>query len=88
MIRSRVVRKPFIDLKQSQGNSFYIIGVGKSLLKDLNKKGINEYLDTNSNTLKQLPSEKELVSEFMRSDYNNLINTFDKYFGQYCDLEK
>lgn len=87
MIKSKKSNvKPSIDLSGSQGNAFYIMGVAKNLLKDLKRNNITEYME--ENTMKPYPSEKEMMSEFMSSDYENLIQTFDKYFGQYVDLER
>lgn len=38
---------------------------------------------------KQLGLDYEKVSEEMKSgDYENLIQTFDKYFGEFVDLER
>ena len=38
---------------------------------------------------KQLEIEDEFILEDMRSsDYEQLINTFDMYFGDYVDLER
>ena len=85
MIRTN--KKHSINLKDSQANAFYIIGVAKSLLKDLTKKGVTNYLDTNENMV-PYPSEKEIMAEFMSLDYENLIQTFYKYFGQYVDLKR
>ena len=76
--------KPFIDLRGSQGNALYIMGVAKNILKDLKRAGITTYADGDS--FKELPSEANMMKEFMSSNYQNLINTFDKYFGEYCDL--
>ena len=30
--------------------------------------------------------EKQIISEMMSGDYENLVMTFDKYFGQYVDI--
>ena len=35
----------------------------------------------------KLPSEK-ITSEMMKGDYEHLLQTFDKYFGDYVILER
>lgn len=30
----------------------------------------------------------EIMKEMQESDYENLIEVFDKYFGSFCDLER
>lgn len=35
----------------------------------------------------KLPSEK-ITSEMMKGDYEHLLHTFDKYFGDYVILER
>tara|TARA_B100000287_G_scaffold192172_1_gene181334 strand:- start:65 stop:283 length:219 start_codon:yes stop_codon:yes gene_type:complete len=46
-------------------------------------------LGTASNLCKQLDMDDESVLEEMKSgDYENLIETFDKYFGELIDLER
>lgn len=76
MIKSKVNRKLSIDLSGTQGNAFYVIGVGKDLHKQLVKLGA------------ELPAWKDIQTEMMSKGYENLIQTFDKYFGNYCDLER
>jgi len=46
-------------------------------------------LGTASNLCKRLDMDDESVLEEMKSgDYENLIETFDKYFGELIDLER
>ena len=46
-------------------------------------------LGTASKWAKQLGlDEKKVLEEMKSSDYENLILTFDKYFGAICDLER
>lgn len=87
MIKSKQYRKPSIDLSGTQGNAFYIMGQAKNLLKELKRYGVYQYLDKDQ-TYKDFPSEKEIIEEMMSSDYENLIQTFDKYFSEYVDLER
>ena len=32
--------------------------------------------------------EKAIIAEMQSGDYENLISVFDKYFGEYVDLER
>lgn len=32
-------------------------------------------------------NSEDILSEMKQSDYNNLLITFEKYFGEYVDLE-
>ena len=46
-------------------------------------------LGTASKLAKQLDLDgKAIQSEMMEGDYENLIKVFDKYFGEYVDLER
>ena len=72
----REYKKPVIDLMGTQGNAFAILGIAKNVHRDLKRQGI------------ELPDFKVIQSEMMASNYNNLINIFDKYFGDYVDLQK
>jgi hypothetical protein len=74
MIKPKEIRKQEIDLKGSQGNAFYIMGAGKNLHRDLTREGV------------ELPPWEEIRKDMTSSDYNHLIQVFDKYFGSYIDL--
>ena len=66
-------KKITIDLTGIQGNSFYLMGVACNLMKQL----------------KFTDEEGESVFEELKSgDYEHLIKTFDKYFGEFIDLER
>lgn len=74
MIRDKQEKKEIvIDLTGPQGNAF-------SLLATASRLG------------SQLGWEKEeveiLLREMKSGDYENLINTFDKYFGDFVILER
>ena len=72
-ILTKQPRKQVIDLTCPQGNAFYLLGLASKLCKQI---GISEY-------------ETDCILEEMKSNsYVNLIETFDKYFGDYIDLEK
>ena len=60
-----------IDLKSPQGNAFNLIGLAGSLGKQLNMTNFRI---------------KCIQDEMMLSDYEMLIQTFDKWFGDYVVL--
>lgn len=64
-------KKRSIDISGPDGNAFVILGYAASLSKQL-----------------EFSEEKtELIqSEMKSSDYDNLIQTFDKYFGELVDI--
>ena len=66
-------RKRVIDLNGPEGNAFCLLGTAMSLCKQI---GIS--------------SERtdEILDEMRSSDYENLIKSFDKYFGKLIDLER
>lgn len=62
-----------IDLTGPEGNAYVILG----------------YATRFANQLKYTKEAKELlVSEMMSGDYENLIQVFDKHFGEYVILER
>jgi len=66
-------RKTVIDLTGPDGNAFYILGTAMNLCKQI---GISSSRTT------------EILDEMKSSDYENLIQLFDKYFGKLIDLER
>jgi hypothetical protein len=50
------------------------MGAGKNLHRDLTREGV------------ELPPWEEIRKDMTSSDYNHLIQVFDKYFGSYIDL--
>jgi hypothetical protein len=73
IISKDTTRKQVIDLTGPQGNAYFLLGTASNLCKQI---GINEH-ETDS-----------ILEEMKSSGYVNLIETFDKYFGDYIDLEK
>ena len=66
-------RKQVIDLTGPDGNAFYLMGTACNLMKQL----------------KFTPEEADgVLDEMKSSDYENLIKVFDKYFGDFIDLER
>ena len=63
-----------IDLTGPDGNAFVLIGKAIQYAKQLNREA-----DANIN----IESMKKVM---MQGDYENLINTFDEYFGEYITL--
>ena len=63
--------KKQIDLRGPEGNAFCLLGIA-------------------SNFSKQLGHTKEqsdaIQKEMQSSDYDNLVDTFEKYFGDYVGL--
>jgi hypothetical protein len=76
MIKEKQLRRPVIDLTGPQGNAFALLAYAQNFHRDLKKIDIS------------LPDFKIIKSEMMSGDYENLIATFDKYFGSYVDLER
>ena len=66
-------RKVEIDLKSPQGNAFYILGLVETLGKKIN-----------------LPKEirKDIREVMMSGSYEDLIKTFDIWFGDYVIIYK
>ena len=68
MIKSKETKNKGIeiDLTGPQGNAYYILAMAKRLCKEF---GMTKTY------------EKDLLDEMTSSDYENLIQTFDKSFG-------
>ena len=62
-----------IDLTGPEGNAFALMGKAKGLAKQLGYDSI---------------AQQDIITEMQSSDYENLINVFDKYFGDYVILER
>jgi hypothetical protein len=71
MILNKESVKPTIDLTSPSGNAFALLG----------------FADDLSNQLGMTKKESEEIQAKMKSsDYENLINIFDYYFGENVDL--
>ena len=66
-------KKQVIDLTGPQGNAFYLLGTAANLMKQLDYES---------------EQAEAVLSEMRSSDYENLIKTFDAYFGSIVDLER
>jgi len=74
MIRDKQEQKEMIiDLTGPQGNAFYLIGVAKNLGKQLGFS--DERMEC-------------MLYDMMNGTYENLIQEFDDYFGEFVILEK
>ena len=62
-----------LDLTGPDGNAFSLMGHAMNFGKQLG--------------LSKLTID-EIIEEMQLSDYENLVNTFDKYFGDYVILER
>lgn len=73
MIVEKKNRGIVIDLTGPQGNAFYLLGTAKNLCNQLDI--------TEKNT-------KAILDEMRSSDYENLIQVFDREFGSIVTLER
>lgn len=74
MIREKQPRKEIIiDLTGPDGNAFALIGLAQNLAKQLGY---------------QPDKRGELTTEMMSGDYENLLQVFDKHFGDFVILER
>jgi hypothetical protein len=68
--------KEVIDLTGTNGNAFYLLARANNLCKQLKE------IDP------ELYDFDKISTEMQSSDYENLINVFDEFFGDYVDLER
>ena len=73
ILKKDTYKKQVIDLTGPQGNAFYLLGTASKLCKQI---GISS------------ERREEILDEMKSLDYENLITTFDKYFGKLIDLER
>ena len=73
MIVEKKNRVIVIDLTGPQGNAFYLLGTAQNFCKQL---GMSE-----KNT-------QAILDEMRSSDYENLIQVFDREFGSVVTLER
>ena len=62
-----------IDLTGPEGNAFVLMGYAKRYAKQLGMSGAEA---------------ERIVYEMQSGDYENLINVFDKHFGEFVILER
>ena len=73
MIRQKQSNEIVIDLTGPQGNAFALMGSAMNLGKQL---GFSKL------------AIDGIIEEMKLSDYEHLVQTFDKYFGDYVVLER
>jgi hypothetical protein len=71
-------RKIEIDLTGPEGNAFCLLGIGAKLVRKINK--IRE-----GHCMEPLNWDK-IRDEMTSGEYDNLVEVFDKYFGDYVEL--
>lgn len=69
--KKSTARKIEIDISGPQGNAFVLLGYARSYGRQL---GFDKQ------------KIEEISAEMKEDDYEHLIKTFDKYFGDYIDL--
>ena len=62
-----------IDLTGPDGNAFVLLGKAKGFAKQLGMNGVEA---------------EALINEMMTGDYEHLLETFDKHFGDFVILER
>ena len=62
-----------IDLTGPDGNAFALLGRAKGFAKQLGMNGVEA---------------EALINEMMSGDYEHLLETFDKHFGDFVILER
>ena len=62
-----------IDLTGPDGNAFVLLGKAKGFAKQLGMNGVEA---------------EALINEMMEDDYEHLLETFDKHFGDFVILER
>ena len=60
-----------IDLTGPNGNAFYLMGLAQKLGRQI---GLGD------------PTIDGIIEDMMSGDYENLLNIFDVYFGDFVDL--
>lgn len=88
MIRPKSEMSPLIeiDLSGPQGNAFYLLGMVRSLCKTFHVEveGLDGMRELGFVTAKD---SVEYIQDQMKSgDYENLLNVFDSYFGEWVIL--
>lgn len=67
-------KEKYIDLAAPEGNAFNILAYAKKLT--------NQLKDTNP----EIYDWKRISDEMTASNYENLVNTFEHYFGDYITI--
>ena len=89
--KNEMDRKIHIDLTGPDGNAFVLIGIARNLAKQMYKAGCPkfEWLHTNNETfselfdMKKTTAEEFITQELMKSDYEELLEKMEYYFGDF-----
>jgi len=74
MIRKKQPKKEIIiDLTGPEGNAFVLLGYAKRLAREIGMNGVEA---------------KNIQTEMTSGDYEHLVETFDKHFGDFVILER
>ena len=75
MIRQKehVIQTPVIDLTGPEGNAFCLLGYARQFPKKLGWSA---------------QKSNQIIEEMQEGDYENLVLTFDSYFGDFVILER
>ena len=85
--RDEMPRGPIeIDLSGPQGNAFYLMGLAKTLCKELKIEVKDlEWMHTLGITKASTPADW-ILEQMKSGDYENLLSVFDSYFGEHVIL--
>ena len=85
--RDEMPRGPIeIDLSGPQGNAFYLMGLAKTLCKELKIEVKDlEWMNTLGITKASTPADW-ILEQMQSGDYENLLSVFDSYFGEHVIL--
>ena len=66
--------RPSVDLEGPEGNAHYILAMAQVLCKQLKDVDAGKY------------NWDKIHAEMTSGDYNNLVLTFENYFGEFVDI--
>ena len=76
MITTRPIRETAyeIDLTGPQGNAYYVMGVARNIMKQINREIPGRY------------DSEAIMAEMTSGDYENLLSVMEKHFGDYVTM--
>lgn len=72
-----------LDLTGPDGNAYVLLGTAQRLYKDLVR---NEVIRPFEKPDGGYYTDKEVLDEMKSGDYEHLVETFDRFFGDFVDL--
>jgi hypothetical protein len=85
--RSEMPRGPIeIDLSGPDGNVFYLIGLARKLAKQLKIEIPGADVMEGLGIIETQDPAQWIQEQMMSGDYENAIQVFDRYFGEYVIL--